>query len=272
MVSGSLCPCPEGRVMWRDGRPLMCLLHCTGMWGWWGLVDNTEAIAALQSPPFCVMGADRDQMGHKCAPKLPGRCTLWYTLRDLSSDHLDRGTCWTSDMESGNGLDRHTCIWLLRNAFGSHSSDTASDTPVSSHPHGELWLSLFWFLCLLCWTLLHSPHGSPRPLLLAVKNCTLPSPGRGAARLDVALSVQRRWVAGDFWVNEMFQKQSLLSKDNIPPSFLFLPLPPVLPYSYSRCFCFWKDIYHFSIFNGRFFPPSLALSFYLAQGVCVTFY
>lgn len=105
MVSGSLCPCPEGRVMWRDGRPLMCLLHCTGMWGWWGLVDNTEAIAALQSPPFCVMGADRDQMGHKCAPKLPGRCTLWYTLRDLSSDHLDRGTCWTSDMESGNGLD-----------------------------------------------------------------------------------------------------------------------------------------------------------------------
>jgi len=35
-------------------------------------VDNTEATAALQSSPLSVIRADRDQMGHKCPPKLQG--------------------------------------------------------------------------------------------------------------------------------------------------------------------------------------------------------
>lgn len=116
---------------------------CFTAWqvGWWRVADNTEATPALQSPLFCIMGAGRDQMGHKCAPKLQGRCTLWCTLWGLSSDHLDRGTCWTSDKALGNSLGRQSCIRLLRNALGSHSSNTASDTPVSSHPCGDTRLS-----------------------------------------------------------------------------------------------------------------------------------
>lgn len=238
-----------------------------GMWGWWGLVASTEATAALQSPPIYVMGADRDQTGHKCAPKWQGRCTLWCTLRGLSSDHGSSG--WGDLLDAWHGVRerlRQTDLYL-----------TAEKCPwVSQLRHNQ------WHPCLLSSPCRddarqsHSGHSLccfprppqlPRPLQLANNNCTLTPPCRGAARLDVALRVQRRWVAGN-WVNETVQKQSSLSKDNIPPSFLSPTPPPGLPYSYSRCFCLWKDIYHFSIFDGRFFSLSCSLILSCPRGLC----
>lgn len=213
------------------------------------------------------MGADSDQTGHKCAPKLQGSCTLWCTLRGLS---LDRGSSgWEDLLDIWRGvrerlrqtdlyLAAEKCPWVSQLRHHQWhpcllSSPCRDDAP-QSHS-----------LCCFLW-----PPQLPRPLQLANNNCTLTPPWRGAAGLDVALTVQRRWVAGD-WVNETFQKQSSLSKNNTPPPFFLLPLPQcsLIPIpgasAYGRTF-----IISPSLMAGFF--PSLALSFYLAQGVCATFY